>query len=255
MHIQALPMRWGRGDNYAYLIRDDVTKEATIIDPAEVKDILSAVQKQQKSGKINLASIINTHHHYDHAGGNAEMLTHFDVPVIAGKDSEKVTRVPGDKSVFTIGENIEVTAIHTPCHTQDSICYYFVDKKTGERAVFTGDTLFTAGCGRFFEGSAQEMLSSLNKLGELPADTKVYPGHEYTAGNVKFAKTVLDNDALAKLDKYTRENKHTTGVFTIGDEKTFNPFMMTSNASIQKRVGERDAVAVMARLREMKNAM
>lgn len=89
-----------------------------------------------------------------------------------------------------------------------------------DRAVFTGDTLFIGGCGRFFEGTAPEMHKALNEvLAGLPDDTKVYPGHEYTKGNVKFAKKVLDNEAIRKLDEYSQQNKETQGKFTIGDEK------------------------------------
>ena len=111
-----------------------------------------------------------------------------------------------------------MTALHTPCHTQDSICFYFEDGP--ERAVFTGDTLFIGGCGRFFEGNATEMHKALNEvLASLPDDTKVYPGHEYTKGNVRFAKKVLNNDAIKKLDDFSQANKETQGKFTIGDEK------------------------------------
>lgn len=111
-----------------------------------------------------------------------------------------------------------MTALHTPCHTQDHICYYFEDG--ADRAVFTGDTLFIGGCGRFFEGTPKEMHKALNEtLAALPDDTKVFPGHEYTKGNVKFAKTVLNNDAIKKLDAYSQANKETQGKFTIGDEK------------------------------------
>jgi len=114
---------------------------------------------------------------------------------------------------------IYMAALHTPCHTQDSICYLFQDGE--DRAIFTGDTLFTGGCGRFFEGTANQMHTALNSvLAGLPNDTKVYPGHEYTKGNVKFAKSLLKDDAaINKLDTYSQANKETQGKFTIGDEK------------------------------------
>jgi glyoxylase-like metal-dependent hydrolase (beta-lactamase superfamily II) len=100
-------------------------------------------------------------------------LKHYKLPIIAGKDSPKVTKTPAHGSTFTIGEGIKVKALHTPCHTQDSICYFFEDGN--QRAVFTGDTLFIGGCGRFFEGAPEEMHKALNKtLAELPDDTKVY---------------------------------------------------------------------------------
>ncbi len=144
-------------------------------------------------------------------------LKHFNLPIIGGRDCTLVTSTPSHKSTFNIG-SIEVTALHTPCHTQDSICFYFKDGD--DKAVFTGDTLFIGGCGRFFEGTAEEMHKALNEtLAALPDDTKVYPGHEYTKGNAKFAKTVSNNDAIKKLDDYSQANKQTQGKFTIGDEK------------------------------------
>ena len=118
-----------------------------------------------------------------------------------------------------------MTALHTPCHTQDSICYFAEDGD--DRAVFTGDTLFIGGCGRFFEGTPEQMHKALNEtLAALPDTTKVFPGHEYTKGNVKFAKKVLNNDAIKRLDEYSQANKETQGKFTIGDEKvSFIPML------------------------------
>lgn len=158
-----------------------------------------------------------------------------------------------------MGKNIVVTALHTPCHTQDSICYYAVDKVSGKKAVFTGDTLFIAGCGRFFEGSAQEMDAALNKvLGSLPDDTLVYPGHEYTKSNIKFVETVIDkvnNPALVGLADYVSKHEKTTGVFTIGDEKKYNPFMRLQDPELQKATNATERAGVMAKLRELKNKM
>ncbi|TKX26114.1 putative hydroxyacylglutathione hydrolase [Elsinoe australis] len=241
----------GKGNNYAYLVTDDKSKDAVIIDPANPSEVLP-VLKEEISGGKNLKSIINTHHHWDHAGGNEEMLKTYSVPVIGGKDCAKVTKTPSHGETFTIGSGIKVKALHTPCHTQDSICYLFEDGD--ERAVFTGDTLFIGGCGRFFEGTAEEMHKALNEtLAQLPDDTKVYPGHEYTKGNVKFAVTVAQNDAIKKLEDFANNNKQTQGKFTIGDEKKHNVFMMLSDPAIQKATGKSSAVDVMSQLREMKN--
>jgi hydroxyacylglutathione hydrolase len=148
-------------------------------------------------------------------------LEHYSVPVVGGKDCDKVTETPSHNSKFTVcGENIKVTALHTPCHTQDSICYFFEDTSTNERALFSGDTLFIGGCGRFFEGTAEEMDKALNQtLGQLPDDTKVFPGHEYTKGNAKFAITVTQDEAVKKLLAFAEANKETQGKFTMGDEK------------------------------------
>lgn len=181
------------------------------------------------------------------------------MPIIAGKDSPLVTQTPAHGSKFPLGDNITITALHTPCHTQDSICYYMEDTRKNQRVVFTGDTLFIAGCGRFFEGSANEMDKALNAvLGSLPDDTVVYPGHEYTKSNVKFVETVMhpsEYPDVAKLKAYVESHEKTTGVFTIKDEKAYNPFMRLTDPKIQRATGESTATEVMAALRELKNKM
>ena len=124
----------------------------------------------------------------------------------------------------------------TPCHTQDSICYHVTDaiKKENPGGVFTGDTLFIAGCGRFFEGTSEEMDAALTYLGTLPNETVVYNGHEYTSGNVAFAKTIEpDNKDIERLSQLVKENKATTGLTSIGDEKKWNVFMRLENETVR----------------------
>lgn len=130
------------------------------------------------------------------------------------------------------------------------------DKKTDEKVVFTGDTLFIGGCGRFFEGTPAEMHTALNEvLAKLPDDTKVYPGHEYTKQNAKFLVTVDKSSEVERLRKFADENKQTQGKFTIGDEKKYNAFMRVETEDMQKATGEKGPVEVMKKLREMKNSM
>lgn len=213
------------------------------------------MKDQVDSGKINLTAIVNTHHHWDHAGGNKEMLKQFpNTPIIGGKDCESVSRTPKNGEKFKIGEKISVTPLYTPCHTQDSICYFCEDGN--EKAVFTGDTLFVGGCGKFFEGSPAEMNTALNEtLAALPDDTKVFPGHEYTKSNVKFLVSVSQTDAIKKLQAFAENNKETQGKFTIGDEKKHNVFMRVQDPEIQKVTGKTTPVDVIGKLREMKNSM
>jgi len=143
MKIQSIPMWTGSHDNYSYIVSDDPSKEAVIIDPANPPEVLPVLKKLTDSGDIKLTAIINTHHHRDHAGGNTQLLkTYSDTPVIGGKDCEKVTKTPANNSTWKLGQ-ITIKALHTPCHTQDSICFYFEDGS--DRAVFTGDTLFIGG--------------------------------------------------------------------------------------------------------------
>ncbi|KAK1729941.1 beta-lactamase-like protein [Colletotrichum acutatum] len=255
MHIQSIPMWVGSSNNYAYLVKDDKTNDAVIIDPANPSEVTPVLQKAIKSGEINLTAIVNTHHHWDHAGGNKKLQGELGLdklPIIGGKDCEGVTRMPGHGESFKIGEGIAVKALHTPCHTQDSICWFMQDGD--QKVVFTGDTLFISGCGKFFEGNAEEMHSALNKtLASLPDDTVVFPGHEYTKSNVKFAASVLQNEAIQKLQAFAENNKETQGKFTIGDEKKHNVFMRVEDPEIQRVTGESEPVSVMNKLREMKN--
>ncbi|KAE8349701.1 glyoxylase [Aspergillus coremiiformis] len=255
MHIQSIPMWTGKGNNYAYLVTDEPTKQSVIIDPANPPEVAPVLRSQIKDGKIDLTAIVNTHHHWDHAGGNDEMLKIFGkLSVIGGEKCQSVTRTPAHRETFKIGERISVTALHTPCHTQDSICYFMQDGE--DRAVFTGDTLFIGGCGRFFEGTAPEMHKALNEtLASLPDDTKVFPGHEYTKSNVKFCLAVSQSEPIKKLEAFAEQNRQTQGKFTIGDEKLHNVFMRVNDPEIQKKTGKTNPVEVMAALREMKNAM
>jgi hydroxyacylglutathione hydrolase len=232
-----------------------------IIDPANPPEVAPTLKDAISSSKINLTAIINTHHHWDHAGGNKEMLKQFpSTPtIIGGKDCDSVTKTPAHNSKFSVGRDISVTALHTPCHTQDSICYFVEDssKSPPERAVFTGDTLFIGGCGKFFEGTPQQMHAALNDtLASLPDDTRVYPGHEYTKSNVKFLVNVDgENEAVKRLQEVAEREKVTTGKSTIGDEKKWNVFMRVGTEEMRKATGETEESEVMGKLREMKNNM
>ncbi|BFZ59553.1 Cytoplasmic glyoxalase II [Saitoella coloradoensis] len=271
MKIVNIPMWKGTGDNYAYLVIDDKTRDAAIVDPAEPKAVLAVLKKMVDGGEINLKYLVrrishspvtledvtnyNTHHHGDHTGGNKQILAAYpNLTAYGGFDCKPVTHVIKDGEKLKIGE-LDVTGLATPCHTQDSICYYVEDKTSGEKAVFTGDTLFIAGCGRFFEGSATEMHKALNAtLASLPPTTKIYPGHEYTASNIKFAASILPhNSAVQKLQKYCEENEVTTGKFTLEDDKRWNVFRMVGEKEVGEATGVEGEVEVMKKLREMKN--
>lgn len=219
----------GTSNNYAYLVKDDATNEAVIIDPAHADEVQPVLAAQLSRGALTLTAIVNTHHHWDHAGGNTAMLEQFGagLPVLGGKDCAAVTRTPAHGETFRIGRAITATALHTPCHTRDSICWLMQDGD--QRVVFTGDTLFVGGCGKFFEGGAAEMHAALNTtLAGLPDDTRVYPGHEYTKSNVKFLMTVLQTEAVRKLQSYAENHTETQGKFTIGDEKVRLPDQSTA---------------------------
>ncbi|KAF8461275.1 beta-lactamase-like protein [Kalaharituber pfeilii] len=267
MQIKSIPMWSGTGDNYAYLIVDDKTRDAMIIDPAHPPEVLPILNELIDKNAINFKGILNTHHHHDHSGGNKTLLEAYpSITILGGKNCPHISRGLSHNEKFTIGDSITIEALHTPCHTKDSICYYVVDGE--DKAVFTGDTLFIAGrpqfnphlstgCGRFFEGTPAEMHHALNTvLSSLPDDTRVYPGHEYTKSNVKFALSVLDSPDLRALSTFcdNPRNKETQGRFTIGDEKKHNVFMRVTDPAIQSATGKSDPIDVMGKLREMKNA-
>jgi hydroxyacylglutathione hydrolase len=158
-----------------------------------------------------------------------------------------------NNDVFQIG-SLQVKALSTPGHTTGSVSYYVVDPDSDEKAVFTGDTLFIAGSGRFFEGTGKDMYYSLiEQLGSLPRETKVYCGHEYTVSNLKFAASVEPNNIpLAEKLKWAH-SKSITVPSTIEDEFRTNPFMRVYEASIQSALGVTDPIQAMDLLREMKN--
>ncbi|GAA5987980.1 hypothetical protein JCM5350_007843 [Sporobolomyces pararoseus] len=242
-----------RSDNYQYLIIDEATNKTAIVDPYTPSKLETAAEKENvKIGEF----LLTTHGHHDHAGGNEEVAKKYPgIKVYAGgANVSAVTEILKHNDKFKVG-NLDVTALFTPCHTQDHICYFVEDKEKDQRAVFTGDTLFVSGCGRFFEGEPQEMHVALNeKLASLPDDTVTYVGHEYTASNVAFSKKIEpDNEAIQKLEKYCNENEVTTGKFTIGDEKQHNVFMRTDNPAVQKATNTSDPIKAMGVLREMKN--
>ncbi|KAG9077533.1 Cytoplasmic glyoxalase II [Ceratobasidium sp. UAMH 11750] len=250
MRVIPVPVR---SDNYAYLLIDEGTNQAAAIDPFDVPKVRAQAEKEG----VKLTALITTHHHADHSGGNKEFHSVYpDVPVYGGSDQiPALTNLVKDGDTFSVGENLKLRCLATPCHTQDSICYYVEDKtRPEERGVFTGDTLFIAGCGRFFEGTAAEMQKALSYLGSLPGETVVYNGHEYTKASLAFGAHVdPHNPAMDKLRKLAEENI-TTGRSTIADEKEWNVFMRLGSEAVRSATKMDGEVEAMAKLREMKNA-
>ncbi|CAE6439610.1 unnamed protein product [Rhizoctonia solani] len=250
MRVVPVPVR---SDNYAYLLIDDATNKAAAVDPFDVPKVKAQAEKEG----VELTALITTHHHADHSGGNKEFHSVYpNAPVYGGsEDVPALTHPVKDGDTFSVGENIKVKCLATPCHTQDSICYYVQDTAQPEqKGVFTGDTLFLAGCGRFFEGTAPEMHKALSYLGTLPDETVVYNGHEYTKGSLAFG-THIDPDApgMDRLRKLTEESV-TTGKSTIGDEKQWNVFMRLDSATVRTATKAQNDIDAMAKLREMKNS-
>ena len=168
-------------DNYSYLIIDETNNLACIVDPSEAGPVIDYL----KNKNINLKYILNTHHHYDHIGGNKELKKKYNSIVVGFKhDSERIPEIDiclEDNEIWK-SDNFVAKIIHVPGHTKGHICFHFYK----DNLLFTGDTLFSLGCGRIFEGTYEQMFSSLNKIKAMPLDTQIYCGHEYTLNNSKF---------------------------------------------------------------------
>lgn len=220
-------------DNYAYLIHDTDTGTVGVVDPSEAVPVIDALDRNNR----NLTYILNTHHHYDHTGGNMELKERYGAKVIgSGVDQD---RIPGIDIALNDGDNWkfashEVLIMDTPGHTRGHISFYF----PGSKLIFTGDTLFSLSCGKLFEGTPDQMLSSLRKIMSLPDDTSIYCGHEYTLSNSKFALSIEPGNK--ELQSYAAEVNHlrdkgmATIPTTLGREKLCNPFLRTSSMEIRR---------------------
>ena len=211
-------------DNYSYLIIDDNNNSACVIDPSESKPIIDFLENKN----IKLNYILNTHHHYDHIGGNKDLKKKYKSVVVGFKeDSDRIPEIDIliDSNQIWKAENFEAKIIHVPGHTSGHICFHFFK----EKLIFTGDTLFSLGCGRIFEGSYEQMFQSLNKIKVLPKETKIYCGHEYTLNNAKFCKKYDsgNKNLQKKIEKIEKqlENGIPTIPSTLKEELECNIFL------------------------------
>ena len=211
-------------DNYSYLIIDESNKTASVVDPSEAKPIINFIEKEN----INLKYILNTHHHFDHIGGNKDLKKKYNSVVIGYKDD--ASRIPGidillNNNQIWKADNFEAKIMHIPGHTTGHISFHFFK----EKLIFTGDTLFSLGCGKIFEGTYQDMFDSLNQIKKLPQDTKIYCGHEYTLQNSKFCikhdpENLNLKNKIVEIKKKL-ENNIPTIPSTLKDENECNIFL------------------------------
>lgn len=240
-------------DNYGFLLHDPDTGETATIDTPEASRILA--EAESKGWKIT--QIWNTHWHADHAGGNAEIVARTGAKVFGPQEVDRIGAAPD--TILHEGDTVKLGAItahvrETPGHTLGHIVYHLPD----DHIVFVGDTLFALGCGRLFEGTPDQMWTSLSKLRSLPDNTTVYCAHEYTESNAKFALSVDTNNAALRTyaNEVTakRQRGEPTVPTTIAKEKAANPFLRADDPTLQKFVGhEGDVVATFAEVRERKN--
>jgi hydroxyacylglutathione hydrolase len=252
LEIRLLPLL---KDNYGYLLNDPESGETAIVDPSEPEPVLAALA----ATGWRLTHILNTHHHFDHIGGN-QALKAATGARIAGPAADR-HRIPDLDTLLAEGDTYRIgtstlRVIEVPGHTSGHIALFFDD----DRALFSGDTLFALGCGRLFEGTAAEMWRSLVKLRALPGETRVYCGHEYTQSNCRFALSVEPgNAALAvRAEEITklRSEGWPTIPSTIELECRTNPFLRADLPELQAAIGMAGAepVAVFAELRRRKDS-
>lgn len=242
-------------DNYIWLLLGDSARVA-VVDPGDAQPVRDRLAAEN----LELAAILVTHHHWDHTAGIAGLRAHWDVPVFgpAADGLAELTDPLDDNDRFEVpGVGCTLTALATPGHTRGQIAYYGAD------AVFTGDTLFSAGCGRLFEGTAEQMWASLTRLRALPPETRVYCGHEYTQRNLQFAAAVEpNNETVARRKRWADERRaagEPTLPSTIGEEAEFNPFLRADHDAVRNSAERHcgntlnDPAAVFAALRSWKD--
>ena len=244
-------------DNYGYLVVCEKTNLAAIVDPSEAEPVLRRVEQE----KVELVAILNTHHHRDHTGGNEGLLARHKLAVY-GHQSDR-NRIAGLTNGVDEGDEIQIGEIKgnvffIPGHTTGHVAYLF------ENNLFCGDTLFTAGCGRLFEGTPEQMHASLKKLTALPDNTKIWCGHEYTESNLRFAISVEANNPKLVARFARVQGLRTRGLSTVPstmeEERQTNPFLRWDSKEIQASItaaapGARlDPVSVFATVRKMKDA-
>jgi hydroxyacylglutathione hydrolase len=236
-HLNVRPVR-AFSDNYIWLIgAPRAPGRVVAVDPGDAAPVIAELQRSGES----LAAILLTHHHPDHVGGVPELLRHSEVPVIGPDDSRiaQRTRSVRDRERCELPElGLSFEILHVPGHTLSHIAFW------GHGALFCGDTLFSAGCGRIFEGTPAQMTASLTKLRNLPPDTRMYCGHEYTAANLRFALTVDPANGAAleyqsKVER-TRAAGDPTLPSTMGLENQLNPFLRCDDPAVVK-AAERQA--------------
>ena len=219
-------------DNYIWMLQADNDTGVFVVDPGDAEPVLETLE----NNNLTLAGILITHHHQDHVGGIEKLLSRFEVPVIGPQNTaiKGITRsVKDGDQVQILGLTFQVMEI--PGHTLDHIAFF--SDQPQNPLLFCGDTLFVAGCGRIFEGTAKQMHTSLTKLAALPSNTEVYCAHEYTLSNLLFAQAVEpENRSLAShilTCKELRLNNRPTVPSLIGRELQINPFLRSDQESVK----------------------
>ena len=242
-------------DNYSYLLIDEINSNCCVVDPGEPE----VIKKTIKGKKLKLSYILNTHHHFDHVGGNIVLKKEFGAKVL-GYSGDK-NRIPGIDIFLNHGDvweerNFKAKIFHIPGHTSGHICFNFFE----EKLLFTGDTLFSLGCGRVFEGTYSQMLSSLNLIKKFLPETKIYFGHEYTQNNLNFCKKYDVNNSFLKdkekMIKSKLEKNEPTSPVSLGEELKTNIFLRCNDKLLKSNLGLNNASEeqIFKKLRDLKDS-
>lgn len=223
-------------DNYAWLLVDGSSAKVAVVDPSEFGPVDAVLQQRG----LKLDYVINTHHHFDHTGGNLELQSKYGCEIVGPKaDRDRIPGIQvalGQGDVWQFGGQ-QVQCFDTPGHTRGHVTYYMPAAKS----VFPGDTLFLMGCGRVFEGTMEQMYTSVNKIKALPADTTVYTAHEYTQTNANFAVHVNPGNAALKERAAEvaelRSQNLSTVPGNLGQELATNPFLRSDDPDIKAALG------------------
>ncbi len=245
-------------DNYIFLLYDERSGTAAVVDPGDAMPVLQQLGQLQ----AQLVAIFNTHHHPDHVGGNQRLIKAFPDLVVYGSATDR-GRIPGQQVFLQDGDQVEfadrtAAVIFVPGHTRAHIAYYFPPVAPGQAGdLFSGDVIFSAGCGRLFEGTPQQAVDSLARLRQLPDDTRIWCAHEYTLSNLQFALSIEPaNQALQHYREVAiskRAKNEPTVPTTIGLEKQINPFLRWDVAAIQQQVDRESPAATFGELRRRKD--
>ena len=242
-------------DNYAYIINDSNSKTIGVVDPSEAMPVITFLKKQN----LKLNYILNTHHHFDHIGGNDELKKLYNAKVVGFKGDKH--RIPSidisleDNEKWIFG-NSQTKILHIPGHTLGHICFFFEK----EKIAFTGDTLFSLGCGKIFEGDHNQLLKSLNEIKKLSKDTMIYCGHEYTCKNAEFCMKYDSNniDLINKFEKIKklRSNNLPTIPSSLEDELKSNIFLRCNqnDLKIKLNMKNKEDFKVFRKLRDLKDS-
>ncbi|GAB9469859.1 Hydroxyacylglutathione hydrolase [Globisporangium polare] len=258
LRVRVVPMF---SDNYGFVVVDENNHTMFAVDPAEPSKILEVLKEEEAARKREFLGILTTHKHADHSGGNVELAAKYPGLMVAGPEGEEI---PARNHPLKGGEKFKIGAtkikvLSVPCHTKAHLAYVVTGDPETPPLLFPGDTLFVGGCGRFFEGNAEDMYRALYEvILTLPKDTRVYCGHEYTMSNLRFALSVDPSNNVLR-DKIAavriRRSKNLPSIpSTLREEMLYNPFLRVHNDVIRNAVGGSDPVSVLENLRARKDS-